>query len=262
MTAILGVSLAAFLTSLLTLFSGFGLGTLLLPIFMLLFPVEVAVAATAVVHLSNNLFKAALLGKFADRGIVLRFGLPAIPAAMLGALALTALSGSTPLAQYSLGARTFVVTADRLVISLLILVFAILDLAPGFSRVAFGRRWMPAGGMLSGFIGGLSGHQGALRSAFLAKCGLGREAFIGTGILCAILVDLSRIPVYLHSFSGDGSAPFGRFGWMAVGPATLSAFAGAYLGARMIHKVTLESIHRLVGALLIVLSIALAAGLV
>ncbi len=46
----------ALIVSGLTLFSGFGLGTLLMPAFALFFPVEVAVEATAVVHLANNIF--------------------------------------------------------------------------------------------------------------------------------------------------------------------------------------------------------------
>lgn len=46
--------LTALVVSGLTLFSGFGLGTLLMPAFAVFFPVEVAVAATAVVHLATN----------------------------------------------------------------------------------------------------------------------------------------------------------------------------------------------------------------
>ncbi len=42
------VVFSAILVSALTLFSGFGLGTLLMPVFALFFPIEVAVAATAV----------------------------------------------------------------------------------------------------------------------------------------------------------------------------------------------------------------------
>ena len=64
------VCLVALLGSGLTLFSGFGLGTLLLPVFALFFPVEVAIAATAVVHFLNNLFKLSLLGRNADYGLV------------------------------------------------------------------------------------------------------------------------------------------------------------------------------------------------
>lgn len=82
------VASAAVLVSGLTLFSGFGLGTLLMPVFALFFPVEVAVAATAVVHGANNILKIGLVGKNADRALILRFGLPAIIAAFAGAMAL------------------------------------------------------------------------------------------------------------------------------------------------------------------------------
>ncbi|MBI4386078.1 MAG: TSUP family transporter, partial [Elusimicrobia bacterium] len=89
---------AALLTSGLTLFSGFGLGTLLMPVFAIFFPVEAAVGLTAVVHFLNNLFKLWLLGRHADRPVVLRFGIPAILAAFLGAQALVWLSHLPPLA--------------------------------------------------------------------------------------------------------------------------------------------------------------------
>ena len=82
------VAVAAFLAAGLTMYSGFGLGTLMLPVFALFLPVEMAVVATALVHGANNLFKVALLGRGANREVVLRFGLPAIAAAVLGALAL------------------------------------------------------------------------------------------------------------------------------------------------------------------------------
>ena len=88
MTAFLIVALTAFLAAGLTLYSGFGLGTMLLPVFALFFPAEMAVVATALVHGANNVFKVSLLGRFADKEVVLKFGLPAIAAAILGALAL------------------------------------------------------------------------------------------------------------------------------------------------------------------------------
>jgi cytochrome c biogenesis protein CcdA len=69
------VAVAAFVVALLTFFTGFGLGTLLMPAFAwLLHDVPTAVAATAVVHLANNLLKLGLVGRRADRGVVLKFG--------------------------------------------------------------------------------------------------------------------------------------------------------------------------------------------
>ena len=59
--ALFAVCVAALLASGLTLFSGFGLGTLLMPVIALFFPLELAIAMTAMVHLSNHLFKIGLL---------------------------------------------------------------------------------------------------------------------------------------------------------------------------------------------------------
>jgi uncharacterized protein len=74
----------AIIGSALTLFSGFGLGTLLMPAFALFFPLNVAVAGTAVVHLVNNLFKVLLVGRNANWRIVVRFAFPAAVFAALG----------------------------------------------------------------------------------------------------------------------------------------------------------------------------------
>ena len=54
------VCFVALIGAALTLFSGFGLGTLLLPIFGLFFPIEVAIIMTSLVHFSNNFLKVIL----------------------------------------------------------------------------------------------------------------------------------------------------------------------------------------------------------
>ncbi len=87
------ISAVALLVAALTLFSGFGLGTLLMPVMAIFFPVEIAVAATAIVHLANNIFKGILMGKHADIKVLIRFAIPAVIAAFPGALLLTVLSG-------------------------------------------------------------------------------------------------------------------------------------------------------------------------
>ena len=64
----------------LTLFSGFGLGALLMPTFAFFFPLHIAVAITGIVHLANNLFKLVLVGKHASLPVAVRFDGPSIPA--------------------------------------------------------------------------------------------------------------------------------------------------------------------------------------
>ena len=122
MTAYMTVSFAAFIAAGLTLYSGFGLGTLMLPVFALFFPAEVAVVATAMVHGANNVFKVSLLGRHADKAVVLKFGLPAIAAAILGALMLGWIAESGSAMAIEVKEEVFVeITPVKLMIGLLMI---------------------------------------------------------------------------------------------------------------------------------------------
>jgi uncharacterized membrane protein YfcA len=255
------VGLAAFLSAGLTLYSGFGLGTLMLPIFALFFPVEMAVVATALVHGANNLFKVSLLGRHADREVVLKFGLIAIVSAVIGALTLGWLAGLSFRMGVAVNEATVSeVTMVKLVIGFLMMGFALFELLPRFRKLQFDRKYLPLGGLLSGFFGGLSGHQGALRSAFLAKAGLTTERFVGTNAVIGFLVDLSRLVVYAAFFAGLGGNMLEFTAWPLVLTGSLAAFCGVMAGKRYLHKVTMASVQTLVGVLLFGVGIALITG--
>ncbi len=255
------LALCAFGVSLLTLFTGFGLGTLLLPAFALFFSVEVAVAATAIVHGANNLFKVSLLGRKARRDVVLRFGVPAVGAAFFGAMLLAALSGHEPLITWSVVGIEKAVTPIKLVMGGLILGFAAFELVPALRALRAPARWLPVGGILSGFFGGLSGHQGALRAAFLVPLGLSPTQFAATQAVIGLLVDAARLLVYGWSLTVLRGSARAAIPWTLVAVATLSAFAGALLGTRLLPRMTLRRVHRLVGWLLVVVGVALGVGL-
>lgn len=256
MTAIV-ICLVAFAASALTFFSGFGLGTLLLPAFALFYPIEVAVASTAVVHFLNSLFKLALVGRHADRPTVLRFGIPAIVAALLGAWLLAALVTTGPIASWSAFGARFDITPAKLAVGVLLLIVTVLELSPRHAQVALPTHLVPLGGALSGFFGGVSGMQGALRTAFLIRLGLSREAFIGTGVVVAALVDLSRLAVYARSVIAERAGI--DAGLLAA--AVAAAFLGALLGNRLLRKVTLPALHRFVGVMLMLVAVALIGGI-
>lgn len=252
------IILVALSGAFLSFFSGFGLGTLLLPAFMLVFPPHVAIAASAVVHLLNNVFKLFLVAKHAHRKTVISFGLFSITGAVAGALMLNVVLRISPLHTYSLGMHTFDITWTKITIALLILVFSIMEFSPRRTPTTISARWLPAGGLLSGFFGGLSGHQGALRSAFLMNAGLSKESFMGTRVVVACLVDVTRITVYTAQI-GDG--------WQGISPvilssATLAAFAGAYFGNRYMKITSMEWIRKFVAVSLVLFAAALGAGLI
>lgn len=254
---ILIVCVVALLASGLTFFSGFGLGTLLLPAFALFMPVEHAIAMTAVVHLLNGLFKLALLRKHIDRGVLLRFGLPAVLAALLGAWLLSALGTLPALHAYTAFGHRFGILPLKLVIGVLLLLFAMIELVPKLRDFEFDTRWQPLGGALSGFFGGLAGMQGALRSAFLARSGLDKQAFVATGAAIGCVIDVSRLFVY----AGTLLAVFGTLDHRLLACAVLAAFAGAWLGNRLLHKTTLRGLQRVVAAMLFAIAIGLILGL-
>ncbi len=257
------VVVAAALASCLTMYSGFGLGTLLLPVFALFLPIELAVVATALVHGANNVLKAAMLGGKADFRLVARFGLPAIVAAFAGVYVLTLLSGMPGLLTYSLLGRQAVVTPVKLAMAVLMVAFATFELHPRFEKLEIDRRYLPLGGALSGFFGGLSGHQGALRSAFLAKVGVSLEAFVGTNAVIGLLVDLVRIFAYGALLFGArlGDVAHSRAGALVLA-GVLAAFAGVIAGRSILHKVTMPTVQRITGGMLLLVAVLLGLGVI
>lgn len=252
------ISLVAFLVAILTFFSGFGLGTILTPVFMIFFPVDVAIALTGIVHFFNNIFKLILLGKKADKQVVLRFGIPAVIAALIGAWLLLQITDLNPLFSYTIGDRVFEVSPVKFIISVLLIIFALIDLIPFFNKLEFGKDKLPIGGALSGFFGGLSGNQGALRTAFLIKTGLTKEAFIATATVVSFFVDFTRLSVYATRFTKSGL----HENITVVICATLAAITGAFIGNKLLKKVTLKFIQKLVAVMLIIVSIALGSGMI
>lgn len=250
------ISIAALFASGLTLFSGFGLGTLLMPVVAIFFPVEIAIAITAMVHLANNVFKVALLGKQANSSVLLSFGIPAVAFAFLGALLLGWLSGFPPIFEYAMFGKQMRVSPLKLTVGILILTFVMLELSPGFSSLALDKKYLPYGGVISGFFGGLSGHQGAFRSMFLLKAGLGKEEFVATGVMLAVMVDMSRMVIYGWEMTAQHHA----VQWPLVIAASVSAFVGAYVGSKLLKKITIRSIQLVVSALLGVVSLGLMSG--
>ena len=252
------ISFTALLASLLTFFSGFGLGTLLTPVFILFFSAEVAIVLTGIVHFLNNIFKFGLTYRNIDKNILLRFGLASVPSALLGAWLLFYAVKLPDMFSYSINKKEFTVVPVKLIIASLILIFALMESVPSFKNMKANKNRLIAGGLISGFFGGLSGHQGALRTVFLAKEDLNKESFIATGICIACFVDLTRLPVYFINISRTNFSE----NIPILSCAVVSAFAGAYFGNRLLKKTTLGAVQKIVTAALVLLALALGSGIV
>ena len=145
----------------------------------------------------------------------------------------------------------------KFLISILLIIFAIIDLIPQIKNLHFDKKYLPVGGFLSGFFGGLSGNQGALRSAFLVRHRLGKSTFVATTVAISSLVDITRLSVYSTNFLNLNYSDYYQLGFFSV----FSAVTGSFVGNKLLKKVTIEQIKKIVALLLILLGISLLIGI-
>lgn len=251
------LGLISLTASLLTFFSGFGLGTLLTPAFLLFFSLQEAILMTAVVHLLNGLFKLILVYKDLSLKVLKKFAPSSALGALCGSYLFTGLYHLPPVGQYYFKGETYVISYPELAVALLMAGFAILELIPSFNRKEAGKENLIAGGFISGLFGGFSGQQGALRSAFLLHAGLDKRAFIATGVATVCLVDIIRVPVYLWN-SGVG---FVSNALPELSFCILCAFTGAYAGNKLLDKISLTVVRYTVCVMLMMMSFLLGTGI-
>jgi uncharacterized membrane protein YfcA len=206
---------------------GFGIGSLLTPLFLTRMEPAVAVGAVALPHLAATAVRAWQHWPAVDRSVLLRFGLPGAAGGLAGALL-----------QAELGGRLLYA-----LLGALLLATGIAGLTRGFGG------WHPpapaalALGLLSGVFGGLAGNQGGLRAAGLSAFDLSPRAFLATSTAVALLVDVMRTPVYL--LRGGPSllalaAP--------IAAAAAGCLLGTVLGERVLLGLARERHRQVVGA--------------
>jgi uncharacterized membrane protein YfcA len=217
--------------------AGFGIGSLLTPVFALRYDMTVAVAAVSVPHLVATALRLWMLRAQVDWRVVRTFGVMSAAGGLSGALL-----------QQPLGGRALVVVFAGL------LLFAGASGMTGLSdRMRFGRRTAWAAGLLSGLFGGLVGNQGGIRSAALLGFHLAPGAFVASATATALMVDLARMPVYAV-VEGDRlrhAAP-----WIAL--ATAGAVAGTLAGTPVLGGIPPRLFRRLVSALIFALGLYMA----
>jgi uncharacterized membrane protein YfcA len=125
-------------------------------------------------------------------------------------------------------------------------------------KIVIPPKWLSLGGLISGFFGGLSGHQGAIRSAFLLKTQNSKDTYIATGVAIAILVDLNRLAVYGTSTIAFTNNGFSTALVVAIGASLL----GILVGNRFYRKINFNAIQNLVGALLLLIGVLVFTGLI
>ena len=239
--ALLGAAASA-----ITIVSGFGLNTVLVPAFAVLFPLPLAIAAVALVHLIASALRLVIFRVHINRTIALQFVPWAILGGIAGALILELLGAVPVIATYPLFGVTKSITAVKLVVGTTIAALSLYELRRGAETSGMSAVGISAGALASGFFGGLSGNQGAIRSTVLIRAGLTPLGFAATGALAAIAIDLTRLVVYgtagsISSILADGAIR------EAIVAATVGAIVGALAGRQMLATMSSARLHLVVG---------------
>ena len=232
----IAVTLVAVLAAGIASIAGFGIGSLLTPLFAVRYGMKVAVAAVAVPHFIATALRFWKLRRDVDRRILLSFGAVNAGGSLVGALAHTRVN--SPILSLVLGA---------------LLVFAGFTGVMGYAdRMRFGKKMALLAGGASGAFGGLVGNQGGIRSAAMLGLGIQGPAFVATATAIGIAVDAVRLPVY---FVSESSQIFGA--WTAVLPAVLGVVLGTLAGERVLRRIPEKLFRRIVSMLVLLVGMYL-----
>jgi len=247
----------ALIASALTFFSGFGLGTLLTPIFAIYFPIELSIIMTAIVHFLNNLFKFFLTKKNINKVVLYSFGVTALLGSLIGAFVLKILINFNIKFAFEFLSFNFLTTPTKLAIGVLIIFFTIFESINDI-KIKNNQSNLLLGGLFSGFFGGISGNQGALRTLFLANIGLTKESLIATGIAISLIIDCTRLGIYYANFSQVDY----QINFNLIFVVTLFAFIGAYFGSILLTKITINIINKIITLMLLTIGLMLCFGII
>jgi uncharacterized membrane protein YfcA len=227
----LAVLLVAIAAGSVAALAGFGIGSLLTPVFAIHFPLKVAVAAVAIPHFIATAFRFWLLRADVDRRLLWSFGIFSALGGLIGALAHS--WASSP--------------ALTIVFGGALLLAALSELTGAARRIRLRGAAAWVAGAASGILGGMVGNQGGIRSAALLGFQTSRVAFVATATAVALFVDGARLPVYLWL---EGNALTGMVRPIAL--ACVGCVIGTFYGRRILDRIP-EARFRQIVALLILL---------
>jgi len=216
--------------------TGFGIGSLLTPVFALHLETRLAVAAVSIPHLVGTALRFWLLGGRYEPRVLWTFGLTSAAGGLTGALLHTQATSASL----------------TIVFGSLLLFVAVSELTGLSGRMRFTGALAWAAGAASGFLGGLVGNQGGIRSAALLGFDLPKHTFVATATAIGLAVDAARVPVYLR-IEGEGLA--NHWWWILI--ATAGVMTGTLGGGRVLAWIPQPWFRPLVAIVLAALGAAM-----
>jgi hypothetical protein len=232
----IALAIASFVAGAISSVAGFGIGSVLTPVFGLAIGVKLGVAAAAIPHFVGNALRLWTLRQRIDKSVLKTFGVMSALGALVGAL-LHAIAAAPAL---------------KIALGIVLIVTGILGAGGWTDRLRVQQRGASVAGAISGFLGGLIGYQGGLRAAAMLALDIRKEVFVATAVAVAVVVDGARLPVYAFSV-GPELVPM----WPLLIIAVCGVIAGTLLGKAILGRIPETLFRRIVSALLAALGAAM-----
>lgn len=227
--------LSAFVAELAGTISGFGSSSIFLPFANQFFEYKTALILVAIYHIFGNTTRLSLTYHHFDKRIFILFGIPSIIATILGASLVDQINTNLL----------------KIILAIVLILFTSYSLwNPRFQITP--TPWIGRiGGALSGFTAGLIGTGGVLRGAFMTLFNLKKEQYIATIASIALLVDFTRIPLYLNQWF------LSREYYILIPILFCIAFIGSYIGKIIVQKIQTELLKKIILIAIILMSLYL-----
>jgi len=214
--------------------SGFGIGSLLTPLFNERMETKIAIAAVAIPHFFGTSLRLLLLRKKINYHVLWTFGFTSAIFGLIGALLHSYM--------HSKG---------------LTIIFGVLLTFSGFTGVTglaekmeLKGMWAWIAGAISGGFGGLVGNQGGIRSAAMLGLKVDKTEFIATATAIALFVDIVRIPIYA---AGEWHNLWDNRYFILI--AIAAVLTGTVAGHKILSSIPEKEFKRIVGLIILILGI-------
>lgn len=193
--------------------TGFGTGTLMMPLLLFILPYQAALLLVTIVLWFHNVWKIVLFPGQINWRLFFHFGLPGVITAYLGAMLVVQ--------------PAVLMVLPRLLGAFLVVYVSLLFFFPAFQVVQHKIIAM-MGGAAQGFFAGLFAIKGPVRTVFLLAYKLPHAQYVATIGAIGLVTDSTRLCTYVYN--GMRLDSFLLWGLLAIIPAS-------YIGSKMAHYV-------------------------
>lgn len=216
--------LLAFFSELIGTLSGVSSSTIFVPMGRLFESAQITLVLTATLHVLGNSTRAVLFWRHIDWNLVFRFGGPAILMTAVGAYFSDLFPGHF----------------DSILLGIFLISFSLFMLKYPDTQIFSGKYLPFLGGALSGFLTGMIGSGGAVRSLALTFFQLNPLTFVATSTLIDFGGDIVRLFIYIQK------GYFNREHWFYIPFLMLVALFANLLAKKWMHRIPQRSFQKIV----------------